>query len=99
MNLRHYARVTVDGEATHVTVKRCEGCSAGTLVYLPVGFRSRAVLLGHIKMGVRHGPTALVSARCPGDVSISAAHGVVRRGAYRTQVFMRSLRTLVWVNA
>lgn len=95
MNLRHYARVTVDGTRVKVTLKRCPDCPKGTMVYRPEGFNSRAVTLGHITLGRFVGPAAMCSRLCPGDVRISSAHGMVRRHDNRMGAFMRALKSLI----
>jgi hypothetical protein len=94
MNLRHYVRVTVKGERTALTVKRCQHCPEGTMVYMPVGFRSRAVTLGHISRVARRDRTCrlMISTECPGDVPVSSRHGVVMTSGYRMIAFMRALR-------
>lgn len=96
MNLRKFVRVTVAGERTALTVKRCRNCDGGTRVYMPVGFRSQGVTLGHISRVSRRDRSCrlMVSTQCPGDVSVSSQYGTVMTSGYRMVVFMRALRSL-----
>jgi hypothetical protein len=96
MNLRRYAKVTVDGERVALTVKRCGQCEGGTLVWRPVGFRSRGYLLGHLSRPYRRDRRSglMVSGACPGNVSLSSAHGVVLYASSRMAALVRGLRLL-----
>lgn len=96
MNLRKYARVTVDGARVKLTVKRCEHCGEGTSVWRPDGFRSKGMYLGHLSRVHRRDrrSSIMVSGACPGDVSLSTRHGVVIRGAHRMGLMLRGMRML-----
>lgn len=98
MNLRRYARLTVwrGEEARRVVLEQCAHCASGTMVWLPVGLRSRGVFAGHVAVGRFVGPASLATVGgCPGDVRLSSQYGNVMRRSCRTVALVHGVRYLV----
>jgi hypothetical protein len=86
--------VTVDGIRVPLTLCPCADCP-GTNVYQG-GDVSYGGHVGHVRVTAnRLWALVMVSGGCPGDVSVSTAHGVVKKGKFRTQMFVKGLRSLV----
>lgn len=98
MRIRRQVTVTVLDDTFRktrvpLTLRACPRCPRGTHVFKAPG-TGYGDHLGHIALGRLHGPVAMVSGGCPGDVSPSTGHGILRKAPYRTVAFMRALRAL-----
>lgn len=92
MNIRKPFSVTVSGVRHSVTLEDCPHCERGTFVFAPDFLSGQLRAVGHVVLGRYNGPASMMSAACPGDVSMSTAHGIIRRRSFRMVAFMASVR-------
>lgn len=93
VNIQRWVGLTVDGESRRVRIVRCPDCPNGTQVRVP--YRGGDRMAGHVTLGRYAGPATVIAATCPGDVRITSAYGIVRRGSSRTGVVVASIRSVL----
>ena len=84
--------ITAHGETVALDVTRCPHCFKGRMVRA----HGESRIMGHVVVAQAfRGPVAVMSAACPGRVTPSSRHGILRRGSSRMDAYMRGLRAVV----